>query len=277
MPELPEVETTRCGILPHIIQKTISKIVVRQYQLRWRIPANVQQILPGKTIIKVERRAKYLLLKTQGGTILIHLGMSGHLRVLAEGVPPNKHDHVDLVFQNKKILRFTDPRRFGAFLWLEGDPQQHALLKNLGLEPLTKSFTGKYLWLQTRNSKIPIKSLLMNNKVVTGVGNIYAAEALFAAGIHPTTPTKLLSRERLELLVQAIKKILRHAVRRGGTTLKDFINSEGKPGYFSNQLKVYGRAGQPCVVCHTTLESMQIGQRSTVYCKHCQRQSLRGA
>ncbi|MBX3710127.1 MAG: bifunctional DNA-formamidopyrimidine glycosylase/DNA-(apurinic or apyrimidinic site) lyase [Gammaproteobacteria bacterium] len=270
MPELPEVETTLRGILPHINRQTITKVVVRQCQLRWPIQSNLPQILSGKKIIDVERRGKYLLLRTDSGAIIIHLGMSGHLRILTQDLLPNKHDHVDIVFQSNKILRFTDPRRFGAFLWTKDDPHHHSLLKNLGIEPLTKGFSGKYLWLRAQGRKLPIKSLLMDSKIVAGIGNIYAAEALFEAGIYPAVPAQSLSVERLNSLAKSIKRILRHAIERGGTTLKDFINSDGKPGYFSNQLKAYGHAGLPCVVCHTLLQSMQIGQRNTVYCKRCQ-------
>lgn len=270
MPELPEVETTVRGIAPHIKQQIIFKVVVRQYQLRWPIPADIQQILSAKTIVDVDRRGKYILLKIDMGAIIIHLGMSGHLRILTKDLRPDKHDHVDIVFQNKKILRFTDPRRFGAFLWVEGNPDNHPLLKSLGLEPLTKKFSGKYLQSQAKNRAVPIKSLLMDNKVVTGIGNIYATEALFAAGIHPAAPAKSLSLEQLDRLAKSSKQILQHAIKRGGTTLKDFLNSNGKPGYFSNQLKVYGRDGLSCLTCSSILQLMKIGQRSTVFCKRCQ-------
>ncbi|EKD74294.1 MAG: hypothetical protein ACD_45C00006G0002 [uncultured bacterium] len=270
MPELPEVETTLRGIAPHIKQQTITNVIVRQHQLRWRIPSNIQQILTDEMIIHVERRGKYLLLKTHNGAIIIHLGMSGNLRVLAKTLPPDKHDHVDIIFHNKKILRFADPRRFGAFLWTEGNPHNHSLLKNLGVEPLTNHFSGKYLLSQAQGKTTPIKSFIMDSKIVTGIGNIYAAEALFEAGIYPESPAKSLSIERLNALTKTSKKILRHAIKRGGTTLKDFINSNGKPGYFSSQLKVYGRAGLPCVTCQAPLQLMHIGQRSTVYCAHCQ-------
>ncbi len=270
MPELPEVETTLRGILPHIKNETIAKVIVRQHRLRWPIPSNLSRILSGKMITHVGRRAKYLLLSTCDGTLIIHLGMSGHLRILTQVQSPNKHDHVDILFHNQKILRFTDPRRFGAFLWAEGNPHDHALLKHLGIEPLTKEFTGRYLLQRAQTRTIPIKSLVMDNKIVTGIGNIYAAEALFAAQIHPLTPANTLSVKRLDCLAKSSKQILRRAIQRGGTTLKDFINSNGKPGYFSGQLKVYGRAGLPCVICGTILQSLQIGQRTTVYCKQCQ-------
>ena len=270
MPELPEVETTLRGILPHLKQQSISKVVVRHRQLRWPIPADLPQVLLNNRIENIERRAKYLLLKTNSGTLIIHLGMSGHLRLLDSEVPPKKHDHVDIVFHNKKTLRFNDPRRFGAILWTEEDPHQHALLKNLGVEALATNFTGKYLFSRTKGKKIAIKSFLMDNKIVTGIGNIYATEALFASGIHPAAPAHSISVERLNNLVKSSKHILRLAIKRGGTTLKDFMKSDGKPGYFSNQLKAYGRAGQPCIHCNSILQAMLIGQRNTVYCKHCQ-------
>jgi formamidopyrimidine-DNA glycosylase len=222
MPELPEVETTLRGILPHIEKQTILKAVVREHRFRWPIPSNMSEILLGKMILTAERRAKYLLLKTPEGTIIIHLGMSGHLRILTHDQAPQKHDHIDLVF-HEKILRFTDPRRFGAFLWVEGNPYHHLLLKNLGVEPLTRGFNGRYLWQRAQGRIVPIKSFLMDNKIVTGIGNIYAAEALFKAGIHPSTPVNALSVERLERLVKSSKQILSLAIKRGGTTLKDFI------------------------------------------------------
>jgi formamidopyrimidine-DNA glycosylase len=271
MPELPEVETTLRVICPHIKLQPIVKVIVRQPRLRWPVLANIPQILTGKMITDVERRAKYLLLRTDAGTIIIHLGMSGHLRILTKEEPPKKHDHIDVVFHPHTILRFNDPRRFGAFLWVTGNPDDHALLKNLGVEPLTKNFSGKYLLSQAQGRKVPIKSFLMDNKIVTGIGNIYAAEALFAAGIYPKASAQSLSLEQWDRLAKSIKRILQQAIKRGGTTLKDFVNSDGKPGYFSNQLQVYGRAGLPCIICHTPLQPIQIGQRSTVYCKRCQR------
>lgn len=269
MPELPEVETTLQGIKPHIEQQIITKIVVRQPQLRWLIPADIEKILTGEKIIQLGRRGKYLLLYTSRGAIIIHLGMSGTLRILPEAILPGKHDHVDLQFNNK-ILRFNDPRRFGAFLWAEGDPETHPLLKNLGVEPLSEDLSGNYLWLKARGKSLCIKSFLMNHKMLVGIGNIYAAEALFAAGIYPAAPAKSLTVEKMELLVSCIREILYAAIRQGGTTLKDFLNSEGKPGYFSNALKVYGRSGLACMSCHAPLQTMRIGQRSTVYCEHCQ-------
>jgi len=270
MPELPEVETTMRGILPHIKQQIITRVAVRESRLRWPIPSNIQSILTDQMIYDVARRAKYILFKTTEGTIILHLGMSGCLRVLTEDYPAGKHDHIDIVFQNNKILRFTDPRRFGAFLWVKGDPYHHALLKNLGIEPLTKDFSGKYLLTYAQNRKISVKAFIMDNKIVTGIGNIYATEALFAAGINPMRSAQSLSLIQWNSLTQAIKKILRCAIKRGGTTLKDFLNSDGKPGYFSNQLKVYGRMNLPCVKCQNLLQSIKLGQRSTVYCTKCQ-------
>lgn len=271
MPELPEVETTLRGILPHIIQQTITRVVVREHRLRWPVEPNIHNILRNQKINAVSRRAKYLLFKTENGTLILHLGMSGHLRVLTENHKAAKHDHIDIVFDNKKILRFTDPRRFGAFLWVDGDASDHALLKHLGVEPLTKNFSGKYLQERAQNRKVPIKTFIMDNKIVTGVGNIYAAEALFEAGINPMKPAFLLSLIQWNNLAKSIKKILRNAIKRGGTTLKDFLNSDGKPGYFSNQLKVYGRAKLPCVKCEGLLKLIKQGQRSTVYCMKCQK------
>lgn len=280
MPELPEVETTARGIAPSILNQTITKVVVRHFQLRWPIPQKIHALLLNKKIIEVSRRGKYLLFtvaekvahKTNPiGTLLLHLGMSGHLRILKQDTKFNKHDHVDIHFANHKLLRFTDPRRFGALLWIEDDPAQHALLKNLGPEPLTAEFNAEYLFHRARNKKIAIKLFIMDNKIVTGVGNIYATEALFAAGIHPLKTTSSISLENYEILVKQIKMILRHAIKVGGTTLKDFLQTNGKPGYFSQRLKVYGRSNLPCLVCHTPLELLIIGQRSTVYCKKCQK------
>jgi formamidopyrimidine-DNA glycosylase len=270
MPELPEVETTLRGIAPHIEHQTIVEVIIREPRLRWLIPTNIKKILVGEIILKIERKGKYLLFKMRNGSLIIHLGMSGHLRILTKPLPPNKHDHVEIIFENKKILRFNDPRRFGAFLWTTEEPKNHPLLKNLGVEPLDKGFSGKYLWLKAQRRKTPIKSFLMNNNIVTGIGNIYATEVLFSTRIYPNTAVNLLSKKQMDILAISIKKILRSAIKRGGTTLRDFVNGDGKPGYFSSQLKVYGKAGLPCVICGNLLQSMQIAQRSTVYCSICQ-------
>lgn len=271
MPELPEVETTKNGILPHIVNQTITAVTVRQPKLRWPIPKNIQQKLLQTTITGVERRAKYLLIKTNQGTIILHLGMSGSIRILNQPMPPNKHDHIDLVFSNKKTLRFTDPRRFGAFLWTDENPTEHPLLINLGPEPLDKQFNGNYLWQTAQTKSLPVKSYIMDGKVVVGVGNIYATEVLFMAGIKPTASAKSISLPQYNKLASIIKLVLRKAIKKGGTTLKDFVNSDGKPGYFVNELKAYGRAGLPCVQCGEKLYAISIGQRNTTYCENCQR------
>lgn len=269
MPELPEVETTRRGILPHVENKKITQVIVRERRLRFLVPADIEDKFKNRVIKQVERRGKYLLLHTTAGSMLIHLGMSGRLKVLLQAVPPQKHDHVDLVFQHGAILRFTDPRRFGAFMWAL-NPEQLPCIAHLGVEPLTKKFSGTYLFKQAKNKTLPIKALLMENKVVTGIGNIYAAEALFAAMIHPFTPAKNLNLNELNCLAKHIKIILRKAIKQGGTSLKDFSNSEGKPGYFSQQLQVYGRTGQACLRCAEILELKYLRQRSTVFCPGCQ-------
>lgn len=274
MPELPEVETTLRGIQPHIQTQKIDKITIRHFGLRWPIPKNLPILLKRQTIIKADRRGKYLLLHTKTGTLILHLGMSGSLRILTKNTPPKKHDHFDIHFNNHVILRFTDPRRFGACLWTKDNPLEHKLLKNLGPEPLSKDFTGKYLWTRAQQRKVAVKTFLMNSNIVVGVGNIYAAEALFAAGIHPNTPAENVSEKKYLLLATHIKKILSNAIKKGGTTLKDFVDSQGKPGYFSVHLKVYGRAGQACLKCKTILEQIRLGQRGTVFCKKCQKMTV---
>lgn len=271
MPELPEVETTLRGIQPHVKSQKIHKIIVRQPLLRWPIPNNFARLLKDHTIISLERRGKYLLLHTTHGSVILHLGMSGSLRILTHNVPPQKHDHLDIILGNHKILRLTDPRRFGACLWTDKSPAEHPLLCHLGPEPLSKHFSGQYLWAKAQKRKLAVKSFIMNNQIVVGVGNIYATEALFAAGIHPNQSAHHISAAQYKKLVIEIKKILQQAIKKGGTTLKDFVDSEGKPGYFRMHLKIYGRAGLPCFICKTTLEKIRLGQRGTVYCKKCQR------
>jgi len=271
MPELPEVETTLNGIRPHIKSQKINKIVIRQHNLRWPVPDNLTDILTGQTLQMAERRGKYILFHFKKGTLILHLGMSGSLRILTSDIPAQKHDHIDITFANKKILRLRDPRRFGACLWTDEDPAMHLLIKNLGPEPLNQNFNGNYLYDLSRRRNIAIKSFIMNSKIVVGVGNIYAAEALFASGIHPNTPAKNISVQKFDELTKQIKKILQKSITKGGTTLKDFVDSEGKPGYFSQQLKVYGREGLPCVHCKTPLQGLRLGQRSTVFCKKCQK------
>lgn len=271
MPELPEVETTLRGIKPYLKGEKIIDVVVRKHQLRWPIPARIKEYLLNQIILDFERRGKYLFIRTTNGSIIIHLGMSGTLRVLSQHLPPNKHDHIDIIFSNHMLLRFTDPRRFGAFLWIADEPSLHPLIKNLGVEPLSKEFSGTYLYEQAKNRSIAVKSFIMNSKIVTGIGNIYAAESLFAAGIHPDKKAKLIAKKQYDVLANSIKIILKHAIKKGGTTLKDFLHSKGQPGYFSTELKVYGREGLPCFNCSTRLKSMKINQRSTVFCKKCQK------
>ncbi len=271
MPELPEVETTRRGIEPHIVGQDICTVTVRQPLLRWPIPADLAKLLCGGRISRVARRAKYLLLYLEHGALIVHLGMSGSLRILRQYRDPGKHDHLDVGFSNGTLLRFTDPRRFGAVLWSESDPEQHPLLRKLGPEPLQVDFDGHYLYRRSRGRKVAVKQFIMQSDVVVGVGNIYANEALFAAGISPRRAAGRISLAAYERLALAIRDVLADAIAHGGTTLRDFLGSEGKPGYFRHQLRVYGRGGAPCVSCGGGLKEVRIGQRSTVYCSRCQR------
>ena len=275
MPELPEVETTRRGIAPYLIGRRVVGVTLRRPDLRWPIPAAISELLPGQRIEAVERRAKYLLLHTQAGSALLHLGMSGVLRVLPPDAPVGKHDHVDIALERTstqagRILRFTDPRRFGCLLW-QAPGEIHSLLANLGPEPLTDAFDGDLLWHLSRGRKAAVKLFLMDNAVVVGVGNIYASEALFAAGIDPRRAAGSISRARYARLASEVKRILAWAIERGGTTLRDFINPDGAPGYFFRELNVYGRAGEACQVCGTAIRQVSLGQRSTFWCPHCQR------
>lgn len=270
MPELPEVETTRRGITPHLLGQRISKLVIRQPKLRWPIPTPLIKTLPGQRIESIERRAKYLLVHTQAGSAVLHLGMSGSLRVLDADTAVGKHDHYDWLLDSGRLLRFTDPRRFGSLLW-QPPGSVHELLARLGPEPLGDNFDGDHLWRLSRGRSAAIKTFIMDQAIVVGVGNIYAAEALFAAGIHPKRKAGSVSRERYARLAEAIKRILSYAIERGGTTLRDFISPDGAPGYFEQELYVYGRASQPCRNCGTTIRSIILGQRSTFYCAQCQR------
>jgi formamidopyrimidine-DNA glycosylase len=271
MPELPEVETTRRGITPHLQNQIIEDVIVRQRQLRWPVPRNLKTMLHGQSIEQIDRRGKYLLLKTANGTLIMHLGMSGSLRVLPCNTPAQKHDHLDLVLHNGQCLRFRDPRRFGTVLWTREDPLHHKLLKQLGPEPLSGQLSGEYLWQRSRGRKLTIKQFIMDSKIVVGVGNIYANEALFLAGIHPRRQAGRISRERYALLAKAIKQVLRAAIKQGGTTLRDFTASNGEPGYFRLKLRVYERAGQPCTHCGNPIKHTVIGQRSSYYCSQCQK------
>lgn len=270
MPELPEVETVLVGIKPYLLNQKISRIDIHFPKLRWPIPTIIKKILVNQTIKNLSRRGKYLLLDFDKGTLIIHLGMSGRLYILNKIIPPLKHDHVDIFFNKGKCLRFTDPRRFGAILWTESNSEEHVLLSHLGPEPLSAEFDTDYLYNISRHKKVATKTLIMNSKILVGVGNIYATESLFDAKVHPLTPAGKLTKGQCAHLVVSIKKVLKKAIKAGGTTLKDFVNGEGNPGYFSIELNVYGRAGEPCTRCHSTLKSLRIGQRSTVFCPKCQ-------
>lgn len=270
MPELPEVETTRRGIEPHLGKQIIHKLIVRQPSLRWPIPKTLATILAGKQIHRVSRRAKYLLISVDNGTLIIHLGMSGSLRILTTDEPAQKHDHVDLVLQSGKTLRYTDPRRFGAWLWTTENIECHTLLAALGPEPLSDAFDGDYLHTQSNNRRLAIKSFLMDSHVVVGVGNIYASESLFMAGIHPARAAGRTSLARYRTLANCVKEVLSNSIRQGGTTLRDFVNGDGKPGYFQQSLLVYGKAGTCCPKCGNIIKEIRIGQRSSFYCVRCQ-------
>lgn len=270
MPELPEVETTRRGIEPHIKGQRIQKLIIRDHRLRWPIDPELPAILEQASIHKVQRRAKYLLLDCGHGTLIIHLGMSGSLRILSAHTAAQKHDHVDLVFSNGQCLRFRDPRRFGALLWTTENPLDHPRLASLGPEPLSDTFTADWLQHQAQGRKQAVKTFIMDSRIVVGVGNIYASEALFLAGIHPSRAAGRISSQRYVALVDAIKQVLSEAIAQGGTTLRDFTNSDGKPGYFAQSLNVYGRAGQACKCCGHAIKQLRQGQRSTYYCGHCQ-------
>lgn len=270
MPELPEVETTRRGLLPHVEGQSVSSVLLRRPDLRWPIPPEVTSLLPGQRIVSIRRRAKYLLLDTAVGSALLHLGMSGSLRVLPSDTEVRTHDHVDINLGNKRVIRFNDPRRFGCLLWQPAD-EVHPLLARLGPEPLSEAFDGDSLFARSRGRSAPIKTFLMDQAVVVGVGNIYAAEALFIAGISPMCAAGSISRRRYQALADAVKTILAHAIERGGTTLRDFISPDGAPGYFEQELLVYGRGGLPCKRCGRALKQATIGQRASVWCAHCQR------
>ncbi|MET0289433.1 MAG: bifunctional DNA-formamidopyrimidine glycosylase/DNA-(apurinic or apyrimidinic site) lyase [Pseudoxanthomonas sp.] len=270
MPELPEVETTRRGLAPHVEGRRVRQVVLRRPDLRWPIPDAIPRQLPGQRIDRVSRRAKYLLLETEAGAALLHLGMSGSLRVLPADTPLRPHDHVDLLLDSGQALRFNDPRRFGCLLW-QPIGETHELLRNLGPEPLSDAFDGDTLFTLSRGRSAPIKSFLMDQRVVVGVGNIYAAESLFMAGISPLRQAGKVSRERYLGLAAAVKSILGYAISRGGTTLRDFISPDGLPGYFEQELSVYGREGQACLRCGRTLRHASIGQRASVWCPSCQR------
>lgn len=270
MPELPEVETTRRGIAPHIENKPVSDVVVRQSRLRWPVPNRLPSLLRGLCFRQIERRGKYLLLKTTTGTLIIHLGMSGSLRIVNTRQVAKKHDHIDIMFVDGTVLRYNDPRKFGSVLWTEGPIYDHPLLQQLGPEPLSSEFDGAYLYRLSRTRKSAVKSFIMDGHVVVGVGNIYANESLYMAGIRPSRQAGRISLRRYQALAEAIKVVLQRSIDRGGTTLRDFVNEQGNPGYFQQSLFVYGRAGQPCYRCSRPITPIKIGQRASYYCQACQ-------
>lgn len=270
MPELPEVETIRRGIAPLIEGKTITRVVVRERRMRWPVPVSLGKKITGERIVSISRRAKYLLLALDSGTLIIHLGMSGRLWIANPDVPPIKHDHVDIELDTNKILRFHDPRRFGAILWTGESPEKHKLLQKLGPEPLGDEFTSAYLFGITRGRKRKIRDTLLDGTVVAGIGNIYANEALFRAGIDPRRAAGRISRPRIERLVTAIVSVLNSALQAGGTTFRDYRDGDGRPGYFQQSLAVYGRAGQPCPNCGSGIFSTISGGRSVFLCRKCQ-------
>ena len=271
MPELPEVETTRAGLTEHVVGYQVSKLVVHQPSLRWMIPADMPSYFEGGKILSLDRRGKYLLLASDLGTALIHLGMSGSLRIAPQKEPLRTHDHWQMLFENNTCLRYHDPRRFGAFLWAGSKPFEHKLIASLGPEPLSENFTGEGLYKMSRGRSLAVKNFIMDSKVVVGVGNIYASEALFASGIHPNRPAGKVSKARYEILAAEIKIVLAKAIESGGSTLRDYVNGSGSPGYFQQQLAVYGREGGSCNNCDADIKQIRIGQRSSFFCGKCQR------
>jgi formamidopyrimidine-DNA glycosylase len=271
MPELPEVETTRRAIAPALEGRTIQRLLVRERRMRWPIPDGLERVLHNQPILDITRRAKYLLLRIPKGTALIHLGMSGHLRVLPNKTPIQKHDHWDLLLDNSTLLRMHDPRRFGALLWTTEDPASHALLEKLGPEPLSSAFTAQTLYTRSRGRSSAVKAFIMDQQTVVGVGNIYANEALFLAGIDPRRAAGRITLARYQRLVASIQTVLSAAIEAGGTTLRDYYSADGERGYFTQQLHAYGRGGLPCLSCGRTLKEERIGQRASVWCPSCQR------
>lgn len=274
MPELPEVETTRRGLLPHVAGRTIEQVTVREPRLRWPVPRDLSQRLAGARVAGIERRGKYLLFRIDArfpGWLLVHLGMSGSLRIVPADTPPGPHDHVDLRLDTGRLLRLRDPRRFGAVLWHAGEADRHPLLAHQGVEPLSPAFTGGWLYDRTRSREAAIKPVLMDAGLVVGVGNIYANEALFQAGIDPRLPARRLGRARCARLVEAVRETLTRAIEAGGSSLRDFVDADGQPGYFQHQYAVYGRAGEPCRRCGGPVRHLRQGNRSTFFCPRCQR------
>ncbi|MGK2906821.1 MAG: bifunctional DNA-formamidopyrimidine glycosylase/DNA-(apurinic or apyrimidinic site) lyase [Desulfuromonadales bacterium] len=271
MPELPEVEITRRGIEPLVCNKIVDHVQIYNGSLRWPVPGELVELLPGRKVSSVDRRAKYLLFNFDRGTLIVHLGMTGHLRLDSYAVERRKHDHVEIVFKDGSSLRYNDSRRFGAMLWTERDPYQHVRLAGLGPEPCNAEFNAAYLYKLSRGRSIAVKPFLMDAQVVVGVGNIYASEALFRAGISPACPAGRATKAAYGRLVQSVRKILDAAISAGGTTIRNFADSQGRPGYFAQELCVYGRAGQACTVCGVLIKQVKLGQRSTYYCPVCQK------
>ena len=271
MPELPEVETTRRGIEPHLQGHRVVTLAVHEPRLRWRVDTSMPTAVAGQRVSGVRRRAKYLLIDLERGSLLLHLGMSGSLRVMPGDTPRLTHDHVDLLLDSGQTLRFNDPRRFGSLHWLTEDPALHPLLRDLAPEPLGDDFDAAYLHRVTRGRRVAIKQLVMNSQLVVGVGNIYASEALFRAGVRPGRAARSLTRDECARLVKAIRAVLAMAIRFGGTTLRDYVGADGSPGYFRRKLYVYERGGEPCRRCGTPIRQLVQGQRSTYYCPSCQR------
>ncbi|MEZ8825318.1 bifunctional DNA-formamidopyrimidine glycosylase/DNA-(apurinic or apyrimidinic site) lyase [Vibrio amylolyticus] len=269
MPELPEVEVSRMGITPHLVGQTIQSFTFRTPKLRWDIPQELKQ-MEGEVIRSISRRAKYLIIETDVGSALVHLGMSGSLRVLDADFEPSKHDHVDLKLTNGKVLRYNDPRRFGCWLWVNKG-ESHKVLENIGPEPLMDEFNVDTMFERAKGKRVTVKQFIMDNKNVVGVGNIYACESLFSAKIHPTRQVGKVLKREWGVLVPEIKQVLAKAIEQGGTTLKDFAQADGKPGYFAQELQVYGRAGKKCPTCHSLIEELKIGQRNTFFCSNCQK------
>jgi formamidopyrimidine-DNA glycosylase len=271
MPELPEVETTRRGLVPHVVGRRVRGAVVRNASLRWPVTRGLERKLRDRKVTAIRRRGKYLLFDFDAGHLLVHLGMSGRLTLVPHDTPPRKHDHVDIDLDGPRMLRFTDPRRFGAVLWVDDPAEKHALLKGLGMEPLEAGFSGEALHRKARGRSVAVKNFLMNGGIVTGVGNIYASEALFGAGIHPGRSAGRISAARWERLARSVRATLESALESGGSTLRDFVTVDGTPGHFQHRHAVYGREGKPCRVCRTPIRALRQGQRSTFYCPRCQR------
>jgi len=271
MPELPEVETTRRGVAPHVVGRRVAGVAVYDPRLRWPVPPDLPQRLVGRTVDAVDRRSKYLLFRLASGTLLVHLGMTGSLRVFRRAPARRPHDHVDIVLDDGTVLRYNDPRRFGAMLWVAGPADEHPLLAGLGPEPFAAGFDADYLWHATRARSAAIKVALMDNGLVVGVGNIYANESLFRAGIRPALPAKRVSRARLARLVDAVRSVLTEAIAKGGSTLRDYVDASGEPGYFQLDYFVYGREGEPCRVCGAPIRMRRLGGRASFHCPRCQR------